>query len=127
MDPRLLRLYETELAHLRDMGAEFARQHPKIAGRLALGSLDVADPYVERLLEGFAFLAARIQLRMEAEFPTFTQSLLQMAYPHYLAPTPAMAVVQFRPDATLRAAPQGALLPAGTALRSLLGTEDQTN
>jgi type VI secretion system protein ImpG len=127
MDPRLLRLYETELAHLRDMGAEFARQHPKIAARLALGSLDVADPYVERLLEGFAFLAARIQIKMEAEFPTFTQSLLQMVYPHYLAPTPAMAVVQFRPDATLRAAPQGMVLPAGTALRSLLGTEDQTN
>jgi type VI secretion system protein ImpG len=127
MDPRLLRLYEAELAYIREAGGEFARQFPKIAARLSLGNTEVADPYVERLLEGFAFLTARVQLKMEAEFPTFTQSLLQMVYPHYLAPTPSMAVVQFRPDAALRGMPQGALLPAGTELRSLLGTEEQTN
>ncbi len=127
MDPRLLRLYETELAYLRDMGGEFAAEFPKVAGRLNLGSVEVADPYVERLLEGFAFLTARIQLKLEAEFPTFTQSLLQMVYPHYLAPTPSMAVVRFQPDAALRAMPQGVTLPRGTELRSLLGTEDQTN
>src|SRR5208337_2246013 len=113
MDPRLLRLYEAELAYIREMGGEFAREFPKIAARLNLGSLEVADPYVERLLEGFALLTARIQLKMEAEFPTFTQSLLQMVYPHYLGPTPAMAVVQFRPEATLRGLPTGVMLPAG--------------
>ncbi len=128
MDPRLLRLYESELAFVRDMGAEFAAEFPKIASRLDLGSTEVADPYTERLLEGFAFLTARIQLKMEAEFPTFTQSLLQMVYPHYMAPTPSMAVVRFKPDpAAIRGLPGGALLPAGTALRSLLGTQDQTN
>ncbi len=127
MDPRLLRLYETELAYLRDMGTEFSREFPKVARRLDLGSLEVADPYVERLLEGFAFLTARIQLKMESEFPTFTQSLLHMVYPHYAAPTPSMAVVRLAPDAALRAMPQGARLPRGTELRSLLGTEDQTN
>ncbi len=97
MDPSLLNHYEAELAFVRETGGEFAREFPKIAARLNLGSFDVADPYVERLFEGFALLAARIQLKLEAEFPTFTQSLLQMVYPHYLAPTPAMAVVQFRP------------------------------
>lgn len=127
MDPRLLRLYEAELQYIRDLGGEFARDYPKIAERLNLGSIEVVDPYVERLLEGFAFLTARVQLKMEAEFPTFTQSLLQMVYPHYLAPTPSMAVVQFQPDPALRSLPQGVVLPAGTALRSLLGTEDQTN
>jgi type VI secretion system protein ImpG len=127
MDPRLLRLYEGELAFIRDMGSEFAAEFPKIASRLNLSSLEVADPYVERLLEGFAFLTARIQLKLESEFPTFTQSLLQMVYPHYLAPTPSMAVVKFQPDTGLRAMPQGVRLPAGTELRSLLGTEDQTN
>jgi type VI secretion system protein ImpG len=127
MDPRLLRLYESELAFIRDMGSEFASEFPKIAARLNLGSLEVADPYVERLLEGFAFLTARIQLKLEAEFPTFTQSLLQMVYPHYLAPTPSMAVVRFTPDQGIRGMPQGVVLPAGTELRSLLGTEDQTN
>ena len=127
MDPRLLGLYESELSYLREMGGEFAREFPKIAARLDLGSLEVADPYVERLLEGFAFLAARIQLKLESEFPTFTQSLLQMIYPHYFGPTPSMAVVRFEPDASLRSMPKGALLPRGTELRSLLGTEDQTN
>ena len=127
MDPRLLRLYETELAFMRDMGGEFAAEFPKVAARLGLGNTEVTDPYVERLLEGFAFLTARVQMKMEAEFPTFTQSLLQMVYPHYLAPTPAMAVVRFQPDASLRANPAGVLLPPGTELRSLLGTEDQTN
>ncbi len=127
MDPRLLRLYEAELAFMRDMGGEFAAEFPKVAARLGLGSTEVSDPYVERLLEGFAFLTARVQLKMEAEFPTFTQSLLQMVYPHYLAPTPAMTVVRFHPDAGLRGMPGGVLLPPGTELRSLLGTEDQTN
>lgn len=127
MDPRLRRHYEAELAFMRDMGQEFAAEFPKIAGRLDLGNTEVADPYVERLLEGFAFMAARIQLKMEAEFPTFTQSLLQMVYPHYLGPTPSMAIVKVTPDASIKDAANGLVLPAGTELRSLLGTEDQTN
>jgi type VI secretion system protein ImpG len=127
MDPRLMRHYENELTFLRDMGTEFAAEFPKAAARLDLTNFDVPDPYVERLLEGFAFLTARIQLKMEAEFPTFTQSLLQMVYPHYLAPTPSMAVVRFTPTEALRGSPNGVDLPAGLELRSLLGTEDQTN
>jgi type VI secretion system protein ImpG len=127
MDPRLLRHYEAELAFMRDMGQEFAAEFPKVAGRLDLGNTEVADPYVERLLEGFAFLTARIQLKMEAEFPTFTQSLLQMVYPHYLAPTPSMAIVKITPDQAIKDKMTGIVLPAGTELRSLLGTEDPTN
>jgi len=59
MDSRLLFYYERELKHLREMGSEFAREFPKIAGRLSLDEFYCADPYVERLLESFAFLAAR--------------------------------------------------------------------
>jgi len=69
MDPRLLSYYERELQHIREMGAEFAQEFPKIAGRLGLEGFECADPYVERLLEGFAFLAARVQLKLDAEFP----------------------------------------------------------
>ena len=127
MDPRLLRHYESELTFMRDMGQEFAAEFPKIAARLDLASTEVADPYVERLMEGFAFMAARIQVKMEAEFPTFTQSMLQMVYPHYLAPTPSMAIVRMTPEASLREQVAGLTLAAGTELRSLLGTEDQTN
>jgi len=65
MDPRLLKYYNRELQHLREVGGEFASEFPKIAGRLSLDSFECADPYVERLLEGFAFLAARVQLRID--------------------------------------------------------------
>src|SRR3954449_9494872 len=98
MDRRILRYTERELQYLREMGAEFAREFPVVAGRLAIDVTPCPDPYVERLLEGFAFLAARVQLKMEAEFPRFTQALLESVYPHYLAPTPSMTIVRMTPD-----------------------------
>jgi type VI secretion system protein ImpG len=126
MDPRLLRLYEQELALLRGMGAEFAEQFPKIAARLGLESLECADPYVERLLEGFGFLAARVQLKIQAEFPRFTQHLLENVYPHYLAPTPSMAIVRFEPDPTEGELSAGFEIERGTRIRSLLGRGEDT-
>lgn len=126
MDRRLLRYYNRELQHLREMGGEFAREFPKIAGRLSLDSVACADPYVERLLEGFAFLAARVQLKLDAEFPRFTQSMLDTIYPHYLTPTPSMAVVQFHPDLTEGGLADGFPIPRGTALRGQLGKGEQT-
>src|ERR1700748_481023 len=126
MDPRLLQYYNFELQHLRETGAEFAREFPKIADRLGMRGLQVADPYVERLLEGVAFLAARVQLKMDAEFPRFTQALLEIVYPHYLAPTPSMLVVQMRPNLAEGTLAQGYRVPRGTALRSLLRRGEQT-
>ena len=87
MDPRLSHHYDNELQHLREMGKEFAQENPKVAARLGMSGIEVADPYVERLLEGFAFLAARVQLKLDAEFPRFTQTLLEIVYPHYLTHT----------------------------------------
>jgi type VI secretion system protein ImpG len=98
MDPRFLQYYNRELGYMRELGGEFAREFPKIAGRLGLDSFECADPYVERLLEGVAFLAARVQLKIDSEFPRFTEHLLDVVYPHYLAPTPSMAVVQIQPQ-----------------------------
>lgn len=117
MDPRLLRYYNQELRYLREMGGEFAREFPKIAGRLGLEGLEVADPYVERLLEGSAFLAARVQLKQDAEFPQLAQALLDMVCPNLSAPVPAMLVAQLEPsnDPNLLA---GFTLPRGSALTS---------
>ncbi|MBS1212371.1 MAG: type secretion protein [Proteobacteria bacterium] len=126
MDPRLLQYYNRELRHLRDVGGEFATEFPKIAGRLGLDSFECADPYVERLLEGFAFLAARVQLKVDAEFPRFTQHLLEFVYPHYLAPTPSMTVVQMQPDLTEPALAEGFEIPRDTILRSQIGKDEQT-
>ncbi|MCC5068983.1 type VI secretion system baseplate subunit TssF [Xanthomonas campestris] len=126
MDPRLLPYYSRELQHVRDMGAEFAREYPKIAGRLGLDAFECADPYVERLLEGFAFLAARVQLKLDAQYPVFTQHLLEMVYPHYLAPLPSMAVVQLQPDLKDSGLAAGVAVPRHSALRSLIGTGERT-
>jgi type VI secretion system protein ImpG len=129
MDRRLLAHYNRELAHLRETAAEFAREFPKIAGRLALDreAKEVCpDPFVERLLEGFAFLAARIQVKLDAEFPEFTHGLLETIYPHYLCPTPSMAVVQFEPIFHDTSLPAGFPIPRGTALRSPLGRGQRT-
>ena len=116
MDPRLLRYYNQELRYFREMGAEFAREFPKIAGRLGMDGIEVADPYVERLLEGCAFLAARVQLKQDAEFPQLAQRLLEMVSPNFMAPLPSMLVAQFTPadDPNLL---ETYTLPRGTALR----------
>jgi len=128
LDRALLDLYNRELAYLRQMGAEFAREYPKIAGRL--GGLDdfqgCPDPFVERLLEGFAFLSARVQLKLEAEFPRFTQSLLGTVYPDYLAPTPSMCLVQFEPDWQEPGLANGFTIPRDSMLLSALGKAEQT-
>lgn len=127
MESRLLHYYERELRHLREMGGEFAREFPKVAGRLGLENYACADPYVERLLEGFSFLAARVQMKIDAEFPRFTGHLLELVYPQYLAPTPSMAIVQLQPDLTEGSLAAGFTLPRDSALRSLLGKHDQTS
>jgi type VI secretion system protein ImpG len=126
MDQRLLAYYNRELQYLRELGGEFAKQFPKIAGRLGLEAFECIDPYVERLLEGFAFLAARIQLKIDAEFPRFTEHLLDMVYPHYLAPTPSMAVVRLEPNPRQGVLTDGFVVPRGTNLRSNLGKGQQT-
>ncbi|QIL80529.1 type VI secretion system baseplate subunit TssF [Diaphorobacter sp. HDW4A] len=118
MDPRLLDYYNRELAYIREMGQEFALEHPKIAGRLGMKGLEVADPYVERLLEGFALLAGRIQLKMDAEFPRFSQRLLELIYPHYLSPTPAMGIVRMHPSETEGGITGAFKVPRLTVLRA---------
>lgn len=125
MHPKLRDLYEKELDHLRRMGGEFRAEYPKIAGRLGLETNECADPYVERLLESFAFLTARIQLKLDAEFPKFTQSLLEIVYPHYLAPVPSLAIVKLQPEPGV--SEDGIPVPRGTGLRSVLGKGDQTS
>ncbi len=126
MDPNFLKYFDQELDYIRRMGGEFAEEFPKVAGRLGLDAFECADPYVERLLEGFAFLAARVQLRVDAGFPRFTQHLLEMVYPHYLAPIPSMAIVQMQPNLGEGALMEGFTVPRGSQLRSGIGKGEQT-
>jgi type VI secretion system protein ImpG len=126
VNPRFLRYYSQELQYLRELGGEFAQDYPKIAGRLGLDSFECADPYVERLLEGFSFLAARVQMKIDAEYPRFTQHLSELVYPQFLAPTPSMAVVQLQPDLSNPALQKGFVVKRGSAMRGVLGKLDNT-
>jgi type VI secretion system protein ImpG len=126
MDTRLLHHYNIELDFMRVMGTEFAHHFPKVAGRLGMEGLECADPYVERLLEGFAFLSARVQLKIEEEYPKFCQHLLEIVYPDYLAPLPSMTVVQLEPDCSDTDLAEGVRIEKGTSLQSGLGPNMQT-
>ena len=124
MRDRLLYHYNAELGYVRQMAAEFAREYPKVAGRLGVdpsGHEVCPDPFVERLMEGFAYLTARIQTKFDAEFPRLTQALLESVFPHYLSPTPAMLIAGFEPDPSEAGLAAGFPLPRGTLLRGNLG------
>jgi type VI secretion system protein ImpG len=98
MRDELLTWYERELSYLRQLGAEFAVKYPKVAARLALEPEGSQDPHVERLIEAVAFLTARVRRKIEDDLPELTDAMFGILYPHYLAPVPSMAVVQFHLD-----------------------------
>jgi type VI secretion system protein ImpG len=101
--------YQDELSYLRELGKEFALANPEAAHFVGESS---SDPEVERLLEGFSFLTARIRQKLDDEIPEFTHALVEMFWPHYLRPVPSMSVLQFEalPQAakTVRPIPRGA-------------------
>lgn len=105
--------YQDELAWLREMGRELAEARPEMARFLGEPG---ADPDVERLLEGFAFLTGRIREKLDDEFPELTHGLMDMFCPHYLRPIPAMAILQVRPKPNMNT--DGVTIPRGTLVES---------
>ncbi|MDJ0816757.1 MAG: type VI secretion system baseplate subunit TssF [Desulfobacterales bacterium] len=101
------RYFQSELASLRDLGADYAKTHPAVAPMLSGMS---ADPDVERLLEGVAFLTALLRQKLDDEFPEIIHELMRLVLPHYLRPLPSAAMVAFTPKPTLK---QPATIPAG--------------
>ena len=126
MDPRLLHYYNQELLYLRESGSEFARAHPKIARRLGMQAEEMTDPYVERLIESFCFMAARVQIKLDAEFPRFTQRLLEVVYPNYVAPTPSMAVARFFPGMSEGVLVEGFRIARGTPFKTQIPRGERT-
>jgi type VI secretion system protein ImpG len=116
MTDTLLPYYNRELSYLRRLGAEFAEAHPKIAGRLRLGPDASEDPHVERLIQGVAYLNARVRHKLDDDFPEITDALLGVLYPHYQAPIPSMTVVQFELDPGQDELTTGHTIPRGAAL-----------
>jgi type VI secretion system protein ImpG len=116
MDRAFLEYYEEELAHIRGLAGEFAAMHPLIARNLALDTVPCPDPYVERLLEGVAWLAARTRLKLDAEGGRFARAVLDALYPDLISPTPAVGMVALRPGPQVRAMRAGHVVPRGTRL-----------
>jgi type VI secretion system protein ImpG len=119
MTDELWRYYEQELEFFQQMAGEFSLKYPKIAARLQLNDTkDSRDPHVERLIEAFALLTARIRRKVDDEFPEVVESLLNMLYPHYLRPVPPMAVAQFRFEPQQARPTEPSVIPAGATLNS---------
>ena len=116
MPEELLQYYERELTYLRQMGGDFARRYPRVAGRLLLGADSCEDPHVERLLEGFALMAARVHRRIDDDFPEISEALLNMVYPAYLRPLPSMTIVECLSDPSQGKKTAGAVLKRGTPM-----------
>jgi type VI secretion system protein ImpG len=116
MREELLEYYERELGYLRQLGGEFAKKYPRVASRLLLEPDRCDDPHVERLLEGFAFMAARVHLRVDDDFPEITSALLGLVAPHYLRPIPSMTVVECQTDPEQGKQTAGLIVPARTPL-----------
>jgi type VI secretion system protein ImpG len=114
----LLPHYERELAFLREDVKGFAARYPKVAGRLQLASGIAEDPHVERLIQSFALLAARVHKRLDDDFPLVTESLLDVLYPHYLRPFPSCSIAQFDLGSAAGQMSAAAAVPRGTTLNS---------
>jgi len=118
MADEMLQYFERELSFLRHMGAEFAANYPKIAGRLLLDADKCEDPHVERLIQACALLAARVHHKLDDELPEITEALLTILYPHYLAPIPAMGIAHFVLDPEAGKLTSGHRIPRGSMLYS---------
>lgn len=116
MDALFLEQYDRELAYLREMGGEFALRYPNLAGRLGMDQFQCSDPFVERLLEGFAFLTTRINRRLDAEYPQFLRGFFEAVFPHYVRPIPSVAMFQFEPSANEGSLMQGYKIDKGSRL-----------
>ena len=116
MDRAFLEYYEDELAHIRVLAAEFADLHPAVARNLSLDTVPCPDPYVERLLEGVAFLAARTRLKLDGEGARFARAVLDALYPDLVAPTPAVGMAALQPGQQVQTMLAGHVVPRGTRL-----------
>jgi type VI secretion system protein ImpG len=115
-DPGFVTYYLNELNHLRIAGTEFSRSHPDLAGGLDFASSETDDPQIARLIESFAFLAARLQRQYDAQFPEVPTALLEALYPQLVAPVPSMAVAHFAVSPKQQRAIEGVKVPRQTGL-----------
>lgn len=91
--------FQNELSNLRGLAKEFSKEHPAVAPLLSANS---SDPDAQRLLEGVAFLTGLLNQKLDDEFPEVIHGLMNILFPHYLRPIPALSIIEFHPKPSLR-------------------------
>ncbi len=114
----LLHYYERELRFIRRELTDFAERYPAVAGQLLIEPDKCEDPHVERLIESFSMLTARVQMRLDDDFPEITSAMLSMLAPHWLAPIPSSTVVQLHADTDRADATTGMEIPRHSQLHT---------
>ena len=112
--------YRENLGYLRTLGAEFAAEFPKIAARLDLSAFECQDPYVERLLEGTAFLAARVEKKLDDGYGRLLESVLGSVSPDALNPVVSGAVLEMHADLSDDRVKKGDCLPEATMFDAIV-------
>lgn len=118
MIEELLPYYEKQLQEFGQQSRDFALKYPKIAQRLSLNQEQIDDPHIERLIQAFSLVAARIDKKLVDSYDVFTRSLFEVMFPQYLRHFPACTVVSFEDKNKLKQLTEPHLIPKHTVLKS---------
>ncbi|WP_336041535.1 type VI secretion system baseplate subunit TssF [Acinetobacter dispersus] len=118
MIEQLLPYYEKQLQEFGQQSREFAQKYPKIAQRLSLNQEQIDDPHIERLIQAFSLIAARIDKKLADSYDLFTHSLFEVMFPQYLRHFPACTVVSFEDINKLKQLSAAHIIPQKTTLKS---------
>jgi type VI secretion system protein ImpG len=120
LNPHFIELYNEELRFLREAGKSFADAYPQVAGQLGMHEDAVSDPFVERLLEGVAFLSARVHARLDVEHAEFARQVLSRVAPLWNEATPSIATIAFEPDFSSPESINGQRIKKGSIIQANL-------
>ena len=115
----VLPYYEKQLQEFSQQSREFANKYPKIAQRLSLNQEQIDDPHIERLIQAFSLISARIDKKLNDSYQIFTRSIFEVMFPQYLKPFPACSIVSFEDVNKIKQLSNAYLIPKNTSLLNL--------
>ncbi|WP_216934125.1 MULTISPECIES: type VI secretion system baseplate subunit TssF [unclassified Acinetobacter] len=118
MIEELLPYYEKQLQEFGQQSREFANKYPKIAQRLSLNQEQIDDPHIERLIQAFSLISARIDKKLHDSYDVFTRSIFEVMFPQYLKPFPGCSIVSFEDGKKIRHLQSSQKIPKQTVLKS---------
>ena len=97
----LMDYFTRELEYLRREGKDFGKKYPQVASRLDLRESESLDPHVERLIESFAFLSARVRRDIDRDYSQIANHVLDKFCPSLLQPIPSLTIVNLKSNEKL--------------------------